>query len=216
MASRCLDIPPDLPIEATKTHDDGTLEVQWKHDFLERGSMHHSVYRQEQLRYLALHPALTKVSNTSTVARGPRTLWDRRKITRAASAFEYSELLLRGQSFYNAIRAFYLHGIVQVRNCPESEEGLLALTSLFGPCWEGKLFEGDFSHVNGSGMDGKQAIRLHTLHARHQHPPRIKVLHCLGNDCGGGEYVFSDGTKSATELAISERHLYWDMTQGEK
>lgn len=191
-ATTQLDFLPD--IKSAERADDGSLTVVWANDPVSNGEDHTSVYPP------SIRDGFTKFLR--------RDLWDRATYEegRETCRVSYSDWMAGGSEFWAAMAALSSKGLIFVHGLPEGDESAVervgeqigALQETFyGRTWDvvSKPRAENVAYTN-------QFLGLHQDLLYYPDPPRIQLLHCLANECDGGESIFSDGVHAAALIQL--------------
>lgn len=202
----------DPDTESIRLSADGGLEITWEDDFL-TGGRHTSVYSGEFLTRLAK----TDGHGMYRYARPRRLLWDNDKFRHdmESRAITYRDWMEGGPEFAQAVLDLHEYGLVFMRGVPRSRQSVERIaekmgnlqSTIRGLTWDA-ITQPEAEHVVGDN----QRIRLHQDLLYCSHPPQVKFLHCLENECQGGVSLFSDGLHAAWELGRMDRPAYDTLT----
>lgn len=203
------DIDPHPKVDSCSVRTDGSLEVVWAEDFLSgRAEAHTSIYSPDHLRDM--------VSEHLDLPRGQwrvRSLWDRDTFYQGSDArtVNYDDWIKGGPVFATALLDLAQWGLVIVKGVPESKDALQAIANkigplqntFYGPTWDviSKPNAENVAYTN-------EFLCLHQDLMYWHDPPQIQLLHCLKNDCEGGDSLFSDGLRAAAELKLTNLSQY--------
>ncbi|KAI1395388.1 Clavaminate synthase-like protein [Hypoxylon fuscum] len=184
------DVPTKLPIPEISRSEDGGLEVVWGDDFLTSGN-HASRYSAPKV-----------ASWFDGVARYPLptlTLWDKAAFEQDNIKIDFNEWMAGEQGFLSGLHRLRTHGLVFLKNVPQSEESVVSIANQIGNLQE--TFYGRTWDVRSKPKAENIAytnsfLSLHQDLMYLRDPPRIQLLHCLENTCEGGESIFSDGIRA--------------------
>lgn len=201
-----VDIDPNPTVHSCTVRDDGSLEVVWADDFLQ-GGHHPSLYPAELIRKQLQLGALPELYLPA------RHIWDRATIERRleSSAITYSDWMQGGDAFAKAFWSLCTWGLIFVRGVPESEAAVQDIANKIG------VLQSNFYGMTWDVMskpDAENVAYTNEFLCLHQdlmywHPvPKIQLLHCLKNDCEGGESLFSDGLRAAFEIKVKKPGHY--------
>ena len=105
------------------------------------------------------------------------------------------------------ISALRVDGIVLLEGVPQVSRQLLEVARRIGPVRASNF--GEYYDVLSMPKPNASAytsmgLELHTDLANWRHPPDVQLLFCLKNDVKGGDSVFADGLRIATELRAAD------------
>lgn len=194
-ATTQLDFLPE--VRSAERGDDGSLTVVWANDPASGGQDHTSVYpptiEDDFFKFLR------------------RDLWNREIFEKDQDKcrVSYQDWIAGGNEFWDAMAALSTKGLIFVHDVPQGDEqaverigeqiGALQET-FYGRTWDvvSKPQAENVAYTN-------QFLGLHQDLLYYPDPPRIQLLHCLANECDGGESLFSDGVFAAATIAY-KRH----------
>lgn len=203
------DIDPDPQVESCKVTDSGDLEVVWANDSLIGGS-HTSTYPLDLLHQIV-------VLRSGLQGRWRFTpqpiLWDKSRYEDDMDArfINYEDWISGGEAFAKAIMDLSTWGLIFVRGVPESHDAVQDIASkignlqltFYGLTWDviSKPNAENVAYTN-------EFLCLHQDLLYWKETPKIQLLHCLKNECEGGESLFSDGLRTAVELKATHEEQY--------
>jgi alpha-ketoglutarate-dependent taurine dioxygenase len=181
--------------KSVERHDDGSLTVVWANDPVSGGEDHTSVYPPN------IGDGYHKFPR--------RDIWNRDifEQEREKCRVSYDDWMAGGSEFWAAMAALSSKGLVFVYDVPQGDEqaverlgeqiGALQET-FYGRTWDvvSKPRAENVAYTN-------QFLGLHQDLLYYPDPPRVQLLHCLANECEGGESLFADGVYAATLMAAT-------------
>ncbi|KAF3771384.1 Clavaminate synthase-like protein, partial [Cryphonectria parasitica EP155] len=200
------DVDASPETESCRVLEDGSLEIVWAHDFLQ-GGQHPSVYDTDFIRRLLQETMLPELYTPA------RLLWDRATFARDmdARAISYSDWMGGGPSFARAFRDLMRWGLVFVKGVPETEAAVLDIASKVGHL-QSTFYGLTWDVVSKPNAENaaytSEFLCLHQDLMYWTPAPRIQLLHCLKNECEGGESLFSDGLRAAAEIQLKNPEHY--------
>ncbi|KAJ4406785.1 hypothetical protein N0V82_010051 [Gnomoniopsis sp. IMI 355080] len=192
------DIDATPQLESSEILEDGSLELVWAHDFMS-GGPHTSNYPLHFLQSWIQNKALPGLT------RPQRYLWDRAAFEENLEArmIGYDAWMEGGEPFAKSLLDLATWGLIIVKNVPESKDAVKEVankignlqSTFYGETWDviSKPSAENVAYTN-------EFLCLHQDLMYHRDIPFIQVLHCLKNDCPGGDSLFSDGFRAAAEL----------------
>lgn len=168
---------------------------------MSRGAAHTSVFPLELLHRLLVNEKMTEFYYPQ------KLIWDRTTIqqdmhTRTVS---YTDWMAGGPSFAAALVALAQWGLVLVKGVPSSKDAVEAIANkigalqntFYGATWDviSKPQAENVAYTN-------EFLCLHQDLMYWSPSPKIQLLHCLANDCEGGDSLFSDGFRAAAEFHL--------------
>lgn len=193
------DIDPDVKLESYQILEDGSLELVWAKDSLD-GQSHTSHFTMPMLHEL-LGPAYPTPPE--------RTLWDRAIFEKdmATRAINYDDWMAGSKPMAAALLNLEQWGLVVVKGVPNSQDAVKDIANKIGAL-ESTFYGETWDVVSKPNAENvaytDEYLCLHQDLLYMARPPRLQLLHCLQNDCEGGDSLFSDGARAAIEF--KERH----------
>ncbi|CAK7566444.1 MAG: hypothetical protein SEPTF4163_004390 [Sporothrix epigloea] len=144
----------------------------------------------------------------------PRRLWDRRTIEKELKPVSYADWMAPDNGcnaeFYRGLLDLYQLGILIVDGVPDSETAVREIANQIGAIqttFYGELFD-VVSKPNAENVAYTNVfLCLHQDLLYMNDPPYIQLLHCLRNECDGGESLFCDSVRVAVEMQLTnEEH----------
>lgn len=212
------DIDAHPKLDSCTIRDDGALEVVWADDFMarnpERGQgrgepAHTSVYPLDLLHGLFVHGMIPEIPVPE------RIVWDRAifQSDMTSRTVSYEDWMAGGPVFAKAMLALAQWGLVIVKGVPTSKTAVKSIanqigelqSTFYGLTWDviSKPQAENVAYTN-------EFLCLHQDLMYWNDPPKIQLLHCLANECAGGDSLFSDGFRAAVEFKI-RRPEQWDI-----
>ena len=141
----------------------------------------------------------------------PRRLWDRRTIDKALKPVSYADWMApdngSNAEFYRGLLDLYQLGILIVDDVPDSETAVREIATQIGNIqntFYGELFD-VVSKPNAENVAYTNVfLCLHQDLLYMNDPPYIQLLHCLRNECDGGESLFCDSVQVAVDMQVKE------------
>lgn len=195
-----IDVTPQL--ESSSVLGDGSLELVWAHDFMSGGS-HTSLYPPHFLERYFVDQLLPELYTPK------RYVWDRAFFEEdmETRAVNYDAWMTGGEAFVKSLLDLCQWGLVIIKGVPESKEAVEDIASKIGTLqstFYGKTWD-VISKPNAENVAyTNEFLCLHQDLMYHADIPHVQLLHCIKNDCQGGDSLFSDGFRAAVE--IQHRH----------
>jgi alpha-ketoglutarate-dependent taurine dioxygenase len=197
-ATTQLDFLPE--VKSVERGDDGSLTVVWANDPTSGGQDHTSVYPP------TIEDGFFKILR--------RDLWNREIFEKDQQKcrVSYQDWIAGGSEFWDAMASLASKGLIFVYDVPQGDEqaverigeqiGALQET-FYGRTWDvvSKPQAENVAYTN-------QFLGLHQDLLYYPDPPRIQLLHCLANECDGGESLFSDGVYAAATIAFKRQDTF--------
>ncbi|KAK3900824.1 hypothetical protein C8A05DRAFT_45417 [Staphylotrichum tortipilum] len=206
------DLPLRPELEHAQLAEDGTLELVWAADAPSGGERHTSVFPASEVATWAAEPRWQR-GFVRTV--DPDTLaWDRAAYEGALAAgrcrVSYDDWLAGGAAYDRALADLSQTGLIFVTGVPHGETEVERIGERIGPLQEtfyGRTWDVRSKPAAENVAYTSQFLGLHQDLMYHDPVPGLQLLHCLHNDCAGGESLFSHGMRAAHELRATARGL---------
>lgn len=202
------DIDDNPAVQSCRVLDGGAaLEIVWADDFMSRGAEHTSVLPLDLLHRLFTNEKIPESYSPQ------RFLWDRATIQQDmhARTISYADWMAGGPPFAAALLALAQWGLVLVKGVPSSRDAVEAIANqigalqatFYGRTWDvvSKPRAENVAYTN-------EFLCLHQDLMYWSPPPKVQLLHCLANDCDGGDSLFSDGLRAAAEFRLRRPDEY--------
>lgn len=191
----------DLDAEINPSHvqmeEDGSLHVTWSDG-------HASVYPFDY--YASRYSLSLRIPRQSIP---DRILWDSKTFQQGLESrnVAYSDWMEGGPAFSQAFQNLLSYGLIVVKNVPASDASVQNVGERIGPIMD--TFYGlTWDVVSKPDAENvaytSEFLPLHQDLMYHQPIPKIQLLHCLKNECAGGESLFSDGVLACWAMHLSE------------
>ncbi|RYP22011.1 hypothetical protein DL765_001917 [Monosporascus sp. GIB2] len=208
------DIPDNPRIAGARKAEDGSLEVTWQDDFFTHEN-HVSVYPSKQIESCL---ALRRTPLLPKPGQGPKTLlWDRAAMESLAPFYDYAEFIGGGDDYYAASVTLKRLGLFFIRNVPHDEKAVERIAEQLGiiqHTFYGRTWDVVSKPSAENVAYTSSYLGLHSDLLYMEDPPRIQLLHCLKNSCGGGESLFSDGTRARMQITVGHREARASLLKG--
>lgn len=192
------DLDMALAPKSTELKQDGCLHVEWS-------DAHTSVY---PIDYVTTHYD-EGIDGYRRPTLPPRTLWDRAVFERGLEQrnVQYSDWMRGGPAFSDALQTLSAYGLVVVKNVPEAESSVQKvgerigrlMDTFYGRTWD-VVSKPDAENVAYTS----EFLPLHQDLLYHNPVPKIQLLHCLKNECSGGDSLFSDGVLAYWRIQLQD------------
>jgi gamma-butyrobetaine dioxygenase len=189
-----------------KEQDDGSVVVRWKDDFMpnktgneEEDGDHLSVYSAEQMAYMGLRKIdLPEVQKKTRMFQ--RLPWDREVLEREMQTVSYDDWITgSSKEFWDAFAQLSRLGLVIVKGVPDRETAIEDVAHAIGPV-ENTIYGNTWDVVSKPDAENiaytSEYLGLHQDLLYWETVPKLQILHCLANECEGGESIFSDGLRA--------------------
>lgn len=190
----------------------GNLVLVWADDFMSRsrdggGGTHTSVLPLELLQRLLVDGVIPKLPELR------RSIWDRATFAEQVDecTVSWGDWMQGGHAFARALFNLARWGLIIVQEVPEDKAAVRQIAEVIGPLQS--TFYGPTWDVI-SKPDAENVAYTNEFLCLHQDlmywhdVPKIQLLHCLANECRGGDSLFSDGFRAAVEFKL-QRHEDW-------
>ncbi|KIW07526.1 uncharacterized protein PV09_01489 [Verruconis gallopava] len=210
------DIPATIEGSAqvtTELEDDEVLLVSWKDDIEGWPEGHQTALPLDFLRHALQEERRFKSRRHSET---PRTLWDSRTMQQDVQFLDYASYMRNDKTLYKALRALDTHGLVFLRNVPDTTATDSAAsvksicerighlrTTFYGQTWDVR-----------SVPDAKNVAYTHVFLGLHMDlcyldlTPHLQFLHSMRARAPGGESMFSDSFRAAERIRREAPHLF--------
>jgi gamma-butyrobetaine dioxygenase len=193
------DIPRDIKASSVEEAENGDLKITWENDIPGFGEDHVSIFPKKFFDTNRSRLGHMKDRFNHLHA----TRWDKNLLAANLSYVTYDEWMTDDIALQQAQFSLHKLGIVIVRDVPESEMSVEALTGRLGPIRDS--FYGRTWDVK-SVPQAKNVAYTHQYLGLHMDllymasPPGFQFLHCIKNSCKGGESIFVDSFNAARQL----------------
>ncbi|KAJ4388544.1 hypothetical protein N0V93_006002 [Gnomoniopsis smithogilvyi] len=203
------DIGTSPQLQSSKILEDGSLQLVWARDFM-GGDSHTSNFPLLLLQRLLVYGSLPEIFLPE------RYLWDRAAFEKdmEARTISYDAWMAGGESFAQSLLDLSQWGLILVKGVPETREAVKDITNkignlqatFYGETWDviSKPNAENVAYTN-------EFLCLHQDLMYNFDVPYIQLLHCMKNDCQGGDSLFSDGLRAAAELKHREPDAYMSL-----
>lgn len=194
--------------------NNGSLEVTWENDFLTHDK-HISVYPLDFLRRLVAENGRAHVYTQPA-----RTLWDSAifKAGMQSRFISYSDWMRDGPAFAAAVFDILKYGLLFIRDVPDKRKVAELMAHRIGPLQDTSNFLQPPRQISSRSA---RRLRAHDSDVPCLHQdllyvtdaPKLQFIHCIENNCDGGELLFSDGARAAWELKHTDPINYEILTK---
>ncbi|KAL2270711.1 hypothetical protein VTJ83DRAFT_82 [Remersonia thermophila] len=141
--------------------------------------------------------------------------WDRASyealLAEGRCRVSYNDWVQDEAAFFEALRDLSQTGLIFVTDVPQDEASVERIATRIGPLMH--TFYGWTWDVRSKPQAENVAytnvfLGLHQDLMYHDPIPGLQLLHCLANDCAGGESLFSHGLRAAYELKLTQPQDY--------
>lgn len=199
------DVDANPQLDSCRVTDNGDLEIVWANDF-SNGQSHTSLYSLDFLQQVVLMRGGLHCHWRFTPE---RVFWDKQHFAENMDArfISYEDWMAGGPAFAKAFLDMVTWGLIFVRGVPESHDAVQDIASkigdlqstFYGLTWDviSKPNAENVAYTN-------DFLCLHQDLLYWRETPKIQLLHCLKNDCEGGESLFSDGLRAAWDMRAKQ------------
>ena len=200
------DIPSLIRVRHARWDDGQRLAVRWENDINGFDDSHLSIYDADFLR-----STFSCARESSGHQEADRLHWSRLRMERLQTWISYDDFMNDDAKFGHAMRKLMLLGLLFVKDIPDSRDMVGKIATRMGPLRN--TFYGltwDVRAVprarNVAYTDQPLGFHMDLMYM--DEPPGYQILHCLRNSCEGGESMFVDGVRTATQLYNRDQHAY--------
>jgi gamma-butyrobetaine dioxygenase len=145
-----------------------------------------------------------------------RTFWENKMMTRDITYLDYNSYMTSDETLYKALKLLYTHGLVFLKNVPDTiaTDSATSVTSIaerignlrltfYGPTWDVK-----------SVPDAKNVAYTHVYLGLHMdlcymdNTPYLQLLHSMRARAPGGESMFADSFYAAEKMRQEDPKLF--------
>ncbi|KAL2066517.1 hypothetical protein VTL71DRAFT_2588 [Oculimacula yallundae] len=198
------DIPADIKAESVEPQENGDVIIKWQND-IPGFADHVSTIPASFFKSCNSKSARLK----SRCMQGKARIWDNDRITEELQFVNFDDYMKDDKHLFRALAQLSRHGLLLLRNVPESEEAVVQIAGRIGTIRD--TFYGKTWDVK-SVPEAKNVAYTHQFLGLHMdlqymhNPPGFQLLHCLKNTCKGGDSLFSDAFHAATHLREGDQH----------
>ena len=195
----------DIPINISayvKKETKGSFHLKWKNDIPGFSPGHFSTYPKHFLQRLP-DPPKTPPKSFRITSQNPAFIpWDA-STPHLLAPTPYTTYLTSVTALHIILLRLRQYGVAILSEVPTTPAAITRIAARIGPLRS--TFYGSTWDVR-SVPDAKniaytsQPLGLHMDLLYMRNPPGLQLLHCLKNECSGGESLFADGFRAALEL----------------
>lgn len=191
-----VEIPSTIGIQDVIELPD-SLEIEWKHD-LPGFEGHKSVFSKKLIN------ALASTGSSKTLPSLPsRRLWSDAEFRAEAPDMTYEAYMHDDATLYQALQQLHSHGLLFLKDVPESAESVARITQRIGPLKN--TFYGETWDVRSvpkakNVAYTSQDLGFHMDLMYMKQPPHLQFLHCIRSSAKGGASLFTDSFKAVKQL----------------
>jgi gamma-butyrobetaine dioxygenase len=193
------DIPRNIKARSVEVDEEGDTKITWDNDIPSFGPDHVSTF---SVHFLHKHLTPKALRGARFEPPEPR-LWSRKRITRELQTIKYEDYMKEDEALYRALLYLNMHGILLLKDVPESETAVEDIASRMGTLRDtfyGRTWDVKSVPEAKNVAYTQQRLGLHMDLLYMANPPGLQLLHCLKNTCEGGSSLFSDAFRAVSEL----------------
>lgn len=203
------DIPADIAASDVSIDADG-VTIKWSADIPGAGSDH-----ETKLPIGLLRNFLSAGSYRGKRPAAPRSYWDAAEFE-SLSDFDYQAYMNEESILLQALRQLHTHGLIFIRNLPESEESVIAAgerigplkTTFYGRTWEVRSVPNAINVAYTSSNLGFHMDLMYMVQ-----PPHLQLLHCMRSSSSGGASLFTDSFRAVDTLSREDPDAFNELSE---
>ncbi|PWY89108.1 Clavaminate synthase-like protein [Aspergillus heteromorphus CBS 117.55] len=208
---RTTDIPLNIKISECN-HTAHGMEVRWTNDIAGYDESHISEYSFDYI----FNPDYERYEMTTTGKLRERGLWNKAMLKKFQHWISYEDYMKDDEAFSAAMRRLARHGIIFLKDIPNSRELVEKIATRMGPLrntFYGSTWDVRTVPEAKNVAYTNQFLNFHMDLMYMNQPPGFQLLHCLENSCDGGESLFSDTFATAFYMYYAQRELFNALTK---
>ncbi|KAL2257580.1 hypothetical protein VTK26DRAFT_9454 [Humicola hyalothermophila] len=199
-------------VDSASILPDGSLEVVFANDLLSANKNHTSVFPAAEVK--------SWLANASGM-RGefqqayPKIPWNReifeQRLAEGKNRISYHDWMTNEDAFWRAFTDLCQTGLIFISDVPKDEKEVERIAQRIGPLqytFYGWTWDVKSKPQAENVAYTSQFLGLHQDLMYHIPIPKLQFLHCLANDCEGGESLFSNGLRAAYEIQLTSPLSY--------
>ena len=201
------EIPSDIALESVKELPNG-VEIRWAND-IPGAEPHISVFDK------SIFDAMATTGSAKTLPPMPqRRLWKDYQFRAEAPDLTYEAYMQDDAVLYQALQQLHSHGLLFLKDVPESAESVIRITQRIGPLKN--TFYGETWDVRSVPQAKNvaytsQDLGFHMDLLYMKQPPHLQFLHCIRSSASGGASLFTDSFKAINELFSSDEEAFCQL-----
>jgi gamma-butyrobetaine dioxygenase len=201
------EIPSDIALESVREVPNG-VEIRWAND-IPGADPHISVFDKR------IFNAMATTGSSKTLPPMPRRrLWNDAQFRTEVPDCTYEAYMEDDTVFYHALQKLHSHGLLFLKNVPESAESVIHITNRIGPLKN--TFYGETWDVRSVPQAKNvaytsQDLGFHMDLMYMKQPPHLQFLHCIRSSASGGASLFTDSFKAVNELFHSDQEAFCQL-----
>jgi gamma-butyrobetaine dioxygenase len=201
------DIPSDIALESVQELPHG-VEIRWAND-IPGLDPHVSVFDK------TIFDAMATTGSSKTLPPMPRRrLWNDEQFRTEVPDCTYEAYMQDDAVLYQALQKLHSHGLLFLKNVPESPESVIRITNRIGPLKN--TFYGETWDVRSVPQAKNvaytsQDLGFHMDLLYMAQPPHLQFLHCIRSSASGGASLFTDSFSAINDLFHSDQEAFCQL-----
>ncbi|CAI7600419.1 unnamed protein product [Penicillium bialowiezense] len=186
--------------------DGDQLSIKWANDIPGYGSDHESVWSYDFLK----SPIVDTHDQRPLSGKSPFR-WSQSTMSENQHWISFDDYINHDAKFAGAMQSLKRMGLIFVENCPESREMVEKIATRMGPLrntFYGSTFDVRTVPEAKNVAYTNQFLGFHMDLMYMNEPPGYQLLHCLENNCSGGESLFADAFRAADLMKAEHPEQY--------
>jgi gamma-butyrobetaine dioxygenase len=201
------EIPADIALESVQELPHG-VEIRWAND-IPGVEPHVSTFDKSIFNAMA-----TTGSSKSLPPMPSRRLWKDDQFRAEVPDCTYEAYMQDDAVLYQALQKLHSHGLLFLKNVPESPESVIRITNRIGPLKN--TFYGETWDVRSVPQAKNvaytsQDLGFHMDLLYMKQPPHLQFLHCIRSSASGGASLFTDSFKAVNELFLFDEEAFCQL-----
>ncbi len=207
------DIPSSIAVRSV-SHGTDAVDIQWSDDIQGLPADHITRLSTTNLRGLVEHGTTTPWHAYVPAPQKTQQAQDYAQLT----DIEYDAYMTDDATLGQALKQLHTHGLLFLRNVPETETSVSAIGERIGPIkntfygytWDVRSVP-QAKNVAYTSQDLGFHMDLLYMHQ----PPHIQLLHCIRNSSSGGASLFTDSYAAAADLLATNAAAFISLAYNE-
>jgi gamma-butyrobetaine dioxygenase len=201
------EIPADIALESVQELPHG-VEIRWAND-IPGVEPHVSTFDK------SIFNAMATTGSSKTLPPMPsRRLWKDDQFRAEVPDCSYEAYMQDDAVLYQALQKLHSHGLLFLKNVPESPESVICITNRIGPLKN--TFYGETWDVRSVPQAKNvaytsQDLGFHMDLLYMKQPPHLQFLHCIRSSASGGASLFTDSFKAVNELFQTDEEAFCQL-----
>lgn len=201
------EIPADIALESVRELPHG-VEIGWAND-IPGVEPHVSTFDKSMFNAMA-----TTGSSKTLPPMPSRRLWKDDNFRAEVPDCTYEAYMQDDAVLYQALQKLHSHGLLFLKNVPESPESVIRITNRIGPLKN--TFYGETWDVRSVPQAKNvaytsQDLGFHMDLLYMKQPPHLQFLHCIRSSASGGASLFTDSFKAVNELFQTDEEAFCQL-----